>query len=114
MASPKHPLTVILSPTAVAELHEVWQWNAEHYSPPHADSYHRFLKERVYGLARIHGLGKPVSGRPDLRYVIIRRKAKGHGHIVVYRVSTAAVEILHIFHTAQDWQTQLAKDSPNQ
>lgn len=109
MASPERTLNVILSPTATTELQEIWQWNAERYTPSHADIYLRHLKERVYSLARSHSQGQVVTGRPDLHYLVIRRKARGHGHIVVYRVSAVAVEVLHIFHTAQDWQTKLAK-----
>ena len=33
-----------------------------------------------------------------------------HGHIAVYRVDADAVSILHVFHTAQDWQAKLAEE----
>jgi len=62
-------------------------------------------------LASNYAKGKPVGTRPDLRYIIIRRRAKGHGHVAVYNFDEKEVRVLHIFHTAQDWQTKLADKS---
>ena len=112
MASPKRTLSVILSPTAIDERHGVWRWNAEHYSPLHADTYVRYLKGHIYDLARRHAQGKTAPDRPNLRYTIIRRKAKGHGHLAVYRVDAEEVNVLPVFHSAQDWQTNLAEENP--
>jgi plasmid stabilization system protein ParE len=42
--------------------------------------------------------------------VLFRRKPKGYGHLVVYRFDDKIVEVLHVFHTAQDWQTMLIDD----
>lgn len=57
---------------------------------------------------------KTVSDRPDLRYIIMRCKAKGHGHVVVYRFDETRIDVLHVFHTAQNWQTILAEEAPSQ
>jgi plasmid stabilization system protein ParE len=111
MASKKSPLTVIRSPTAIDELDEIWQWNAERHGVPHADGYLRYLKENIDALARDYAKGKAVGGRPDLRYILIRRRAKGHGHVAVYQFDDLGVQVLHIFHTAQDWQTKLADEA---
>jgi plasmid stabilization system protein ParE len=107
MAGSKSTLTVIVSPTATAELAHIWRWNAACYSPDHADRYVDSLKRVIVGLARTYSLGKSIGIRPDLRYVLIRRKPKGHGHLVIYRFDEKTVDVLHIFHTAQDWQTKL-------
>ena len=56
--------------------------------------------------------GNNLGNRPDLRYVDIRRKPKRHGHIVVYRFDDTRIDVLHVFHTAQDWQTILADETP--
>ena len=170
MASEKPPLTVIRSPTAIDELDDVWRWNAEHYSVPHADAYLRFLKASIAGvrvtwrkefppphvlrgrvgvgverglahetptltlplrtwggeeeglqnvsrtriadLANSYARGKTVSARPDLHYVVIRRRTRGHGHVAVYNFDDKEVHVLHIFHTAQDWQTKLIREDP--
>jgi plasmid stabilization system protein ParE len=108
MASNKLPLRVIRAPAAIDELHDIWQWNAGHYGASHADDYLRYLTESIADLATHYDRGKLVPGRPDLRYVIIRRRAKGHGHVAVYNYDDEEVHVLHVFHTAQDWQTKLA------
>jgi plasmid stabilization system protein ParE len=61
---------------------------------------------------RVTNVAAPSAGRPDLRYLMIRRKAHGYGHVVVYRVTDVSVEVLHVFHTAQDWQTRLTEETP--
>jgi plasmid stabilization system protein ParE len=32
------------------------------------------------------------------------------GNVVVYNFGDSQVHILHVFHTAQDWQSKLAED----
>jgi plasmid stabilization system protein ParE len=111
MAEEKSPLAVIRSPAAIDDLDEIWRWNAERYGVPHADNYLRYLKAAIDGLASSYAKGNAVGVRPDLRYILIRRRAKGHGHVVVYQVDREAVHVLHIFHTAQDWKTTLGSGS---
>jgi plasmid stabilization system protein ParE len=43
---------------------------------------------------------------------LIRRKSRGHGHIAVYGVDESTVNILHVFHSAQDWQRRLQGETP--
>jgi len=109
MARPKPTLSVIRSPIAIDEIQGIWLWNAEHYSPAHADAYVRYLEQSIDHLDRRYATGKTVSVRPDLQYVVIRRKSKGHGHVAVYRVRDRVVELLHVFHTAEDWEAKLGK-----
>ncbi len=101
MASQK-PKRVLIAATAIEELAEVWRWNAERYSPAHADAYLGFLKKCIDSLATRFALGRRLSERPDIQYVLLRRKSKGHGHVAVYRVVDHCVNVLHVFHTAQD------------
>ena len=110
MASEQPPLNLIRAPTAIDELHGIWQWNADYYSVSHADHYLRYLQDSILELASTYAKGKVVVVRPDLRYVIIRRRNKGHGHVVVYKIDENAVRILHVFHTAQDGQNMLADE----
>jgi toxin ParE1/3/4 len=114
MASPKPTLTVLRSPIANDELDGIWRWNAQRYSPIHADTYLRYLEDGIDGLEREYPKGKMVIVRPDLRYIIVRRKAKGHGHVVVYRFDDKRVDVLHVFHTAQDWPAILSEETPSQ
>jgi plasmid stabilization system protein ParE len=111
MASPKKlTLPVLLAPSVVAELHDVWLWNAERYDPTHAEAYFGYLKKQIDELASRYRHGKTMSLRPDLRYIVIRRKSGGHGHIVVYQFNDRQVDVLHVFHTAQNWQAALAEE----
>jgi len=48
-----------------------------------------------------------VPSRPEFKYFLIRRKSKGHGRIAVYRVTAKQIEILHVFHSAENWQEKL-------
>ena len=58
----------------MAELAEIWRWNAERHAPAHADRYLDALKQIVFGLAHSYARGKSIAVRPDLRYVLVRRK----------------------------------------
>jgi plasmid stabilization system protein ParE len=60
------------------------------------------LAQRVHQAARQLRTA-PHSGRPGLRagtreWVVVRTP-----YIVVYRVRSEAIEILHVFHERQDW-----------
>ena len=107
MAPSERALTVIFSQIAIDELQAIWQWNAKNYGPLHANAYDLFLRRRIADLARGYDRGRGITGHPELRYLLIRRKAKGHGHLAVYRVDDRAVNVLHVFHTAQDWSEQI-------
>lgn len=109
MASKGQPaLTVIYSATALGDLDEIWDWNAKTHGPGHAAQYIEFLEQHINALSRDYGTGQVVSARPDLRYLIIRRKNRGHGHVAVYRFDDHTVSILHVFHTAQDWRNKVS------
>jgi len=104
---------VVYAPTALEELDDIWDWNERTHSREHAVGYIEFLTKNIDGLKRRYAQGNPVGARPDLRYILIRRKARGHGHVAVYRFNDATVDVLHVFHTAQDWQTKLIEKHSN-
>lgn len=91
-------------------LREIWRWNAKYYNPGHADRYLQFLNTAIDSLADPTTLGKPVPGRANLRYLLIRRKSSGNGHLAVYEVLGNQITVLRIYHTSQDWQTTLSGD----
>jgi plasmid stabilization system protein ParE len=106
-------LSVVYAPLAVQDLDAIWNWNEKTYGPAHAAGFLDFLARHIDHLGENHSRGRVVESRPDLRYILIRQRRRGHGHLAVYRVEKDAVSILHIFHTAQDWQTKLAEEHPN-
>jgi plasmid stabilization system protein ParE len=111
MAASELTLTVVVSPTATAELADIWRWNAERYNEAHADEYIDFVKNKLRQLPVLYKLGRPVPDRPGFHYLLLRRRAKGHAHIAVYRFDDNVIDVLHIFHSAQDWQTKLAAEN---
>lgn len=112
MDSEKRPtLTVVYAAKALKELDEIWDWNDERHGSDHADQYVEFLERQIDALSSDHRLGKQVGFRPELSYILIRRKSKGHGHIAVYGVDEMRVNVLHVFHTAQDWQSKLKEEA---
>jgi plasmid stabilization system protein ParE len=100
-------LTVTLTPEALAALDRIWEWNARTYSDEHADRYIAFVRKETAKLSRLHFAGKPVSTRPSLSYITIRKRRGGHGHVAVYQVIGDVVLILNYYHTAQDWPSKL-------
>jgi len=104
-------MKVSLSPAALANLDEIGDWNARAYGPHHAHRYVAFLRAETSKLATFYFAGKPVSTRPKLSYITIRRHSRGHGHIAVYELIGEVVYVLHYYHTAQDWQAKLKEEA---
>jgi plasmid stabilization system protein ParE len=100
-------LNVTRSPVAISSLDAIWDWNAKTYGVNHANQYIDFLRAETRKLATDYPLGKRMPSYPGLLYVLIRRRRKGYGHIIVYRVKDETVHVLNYFHTAQDWQRHL-------
>jgi len=96
---------------ALQDLDEVAAWNSERYGPDHAAHYITMLRRQIGDLGESYPRGTAVPSRPDLRYVRLGKRQSGHGHIAVYRIGNDAVVVLHVFHTAQDWQARLAEQN---
>jgi plasmid stabilization system protein ParE len=105
-------LPVVYARRARKDLVAVWDWNAETYGPDHADKYVDLLQSSIDALSATYSKGRPVPSRPQLRYIRIGKRTRGHGHLAVYHVLEDAVSVLHVFHTAQDWLTKLAEEEP--
>ena len=110
MDTEERPVRVVVAPEAQLDLNEIWNWNARDRGICHADSYVRFLETQIDGLSEHYASGKVVGTRPDLRYILMRRKTRGHGHVAVYTVAESVVTVVYVFHTAQDWQATVAEE----
>jgi len=95
-------LALQYSARAVESLEEIWGWNSDRYGITHANQYVEFLLAETEKLVAKGLAGRQVPDRPNYRYVAIRRRAKGHGHVVVYKVSGNDIIVLDYFHTSQD------------
>jgi plasmid stabilization system protein ParE len=107
MSSRKRKLTIVLAPSAQDEIGEIYRWNIGYYGVDHADRFIEFLIKAIYDIAENPERGLSIDTRPNLRYVVIRRRSRGHGHIAVYTVHGKTVRVLHVFHSAQDWAAQI-------
>jgi plasmid stabilization system protein ParE len=89
---------------------DIWLWNAKDRGRRHADEYIEFLKRSISELSVTYAKGRPVSALTNHRFILIKRRAKGNGHVAVYTIDDYEVTVLHVFHTAQDWQNKLAEE----
>jgi plasmid stabilization system protein ParE len=112
MSEAASPLSIKFTWNARLELDEIWEWNERRYGREHASRYFQFLRSQIDVLSSDHQRGKVLPANPDLRYLVIRRKPRGYGHIAVYEIRERTIMILHVFHTSQDWQRRLAEDEP--
>ena len=101
-------ITGQLRPPCDPDLDAVWDWNAKTYGPPHAARYVDFLRRHIDALGENHPRRKGRRIPPGPALYLDQPAKRGHGHIAVYRVDVDNVSVLHIFHTAQEWQTKLA------
>jgi plasmid stabilization system protein ParE len=110
MRRPKGRLPVIYADDALDEIDQIADWNEKTYNRAHARDYIRFLERHIEALAKDFAKGRPVSTRPDLRYIQIRKRSKAYGHVAVYIFDEQAVTVVHVFHTSQDWENRLAEE----
>lgn len=102
-------MNLLYSPESLRGLDAIWLWNAERYGPDHADQYVAFLLTETQRLITSPLAGTIVPTRPLLRYLLLRKRKRGHGHLVVYRLAGQTIHVLDFFHTAQDWQRKVTE-----
>jgi plasmid stabilization system protein ParE len=85
-------------------------WNEKFYDRDHAERYLKYLLDEIGVLCRDSKKGQRILALPELHFVLIRRGSSGYGHIIVYRRKVDAIEVLHVFHSSQNWQQKLIND----
>jgi plasmid stabilization system protein ParE len=114
MAQGPRQLTLRYSLLIKPRLAEIWRWNADKYGEAHATEYVEFLRNRTRTLRSEYPRGRVVPSRSSYRYVTLKKRARGHGYVVVYQVLETEVYIFYYFHTAQNWVTQLRAMLPEE
>ncbi|MGC4006314.1 MAG: type II toxin-antitoxin system RelE/ParE family toxin [Pirellulales bacterium] len=102
--------TIVFANAAVSELEAIRDWNARRYGAEHARRYLDFLRSRIHLLETQPERGTVTPGCDDLRYLVMRRHARGFGHIAVYEILVDDIMILHVFHTSEDWSERLREE----
>lgn len=92
---------------AIADLDQIWEWNALRYGVEHADGYIRYLRSETAKLGQLPNPGRPVPTREIFRYALIRHRRGGAGHLAVFTFDTKTLRVLRYFHTAQDWERKV-------
>lgn len=108
MERPSSRLRVVYSAEARLELNGIFEFNLETRGEQWAIRYVSFLEKSIANLEVDYLSGIPILDQDDLRYLIMKRRTRGGGHLAVYQVAEAEVRILHIFHTKQDWRSLLS------
>ncbi len=85
-----------LSPLAVADLEDIYVYTLQTWSVEQAITYHGSLVATFEGLADRTRIGRTVDIYADyLKYLT-------GSHVVYYRLSDGAVEIIRILHQSMD------------
>jgi plasmid stabilization system protein ParE len=106
-------MPVVLARPAERDLDEIWDWNKKTYGVDHAFRYLDMLQGQIDAIGAAYSHGKVVESRPGLRYIRLGKRKSGHGHVAVYRIDVDYVNVVHVFHTAKDWQAKLAEEFPD-
>src|SRR2546429_247656 len=110
MARKKRKLTVRLSKSADIMMGRIWLWNEQQHGRAHAESFVEFLYNELQKLASHPLKGSILYDFPSLRRLVMSKKSRRQGYVAVYRVLDDIVEVLFIYHTAQDWRSRLLEE----
>jgi toxin ParE1/3/4 len=81
-----------LSPSAEADLEEIWLYTFRQWSPEQADSYHNGIIAAIRGLAS----GSKVRQRTDVREGYWKYKVGMH--VIYFRCSDEYLDVIRILH----------------
>jgi len=101
----KAELTVLWSSEAESDLIEIWSYGAAETAPHHADQHLREIQAACLKLADWPNAGKARPEiTPELRSIAVPP------HVVFYRVTKTAVEIVRVLHGRRDLDTLFPDD----
>jgi plasmid stabilization system protein ParE len=93
----------IISSRALQDLKDIWLYNFKAYSRKRADDYVAFLHAALDKITADPAAGKPYLVLPDVYYIVIRRRRRGHGHIAFFQYDSMSLTVTRILHTSRDW-----------
>lgn len=92
----------ILSPLAQSDLDEIWDHTVKNWGMEQAELYVRQLETAIKSVAEAPGLGRPCD---DIRTGY--RKYPAGSHVVFFKVTDAAIEVIRILHRNMDFDRHL-------
>lgn len=102
----KTDIVVLWSPEAESDLVEIWEYGAAATSPEDADRHLRQIHAACLRLA-----DWPQSGRSRGEIAPDLRSLAAPPHVVFYRVTKSAVEIVRVLRGRRDLDALFAEDS---
>ena len=97
-------LPVVRTPAAEKDLEEILSY-LEERSPPAAEKLAQLIDEKCLLLESVPLIGRPRDElAPGLRSVVVGR------HILFYRVTESAVQVIRILHASRDVERILKED----
>jgi toxin ParE1/3/4 len=92
----------LLSPRAVADVEEIWDYTERRWDADQAERYNRVLEHGIEQIAR-----DPRRGRRCDQIRPGYRKFSVGSHVIFYRVLEEDVEIVRILHQGMDFERHL-------
>ena len=99
----KHKRRLLWSSEAEGDLLSVWHYGVQEWSPSTADK-HEHLIWRACNRLREH----PELGRTRDELLLGMRSILINPHVVFYRISDSAIEIIRVTHQHEDIETTFA------
>ena len=96
----EHRYRLVWSPEAEDDLLLIWRYGADEWSADVADSHEHTLWHACYRL-----IENPELGRPRDELIRGLRSMVIDPHVVFYRTSGAAIEIVRVVHHREDIET---------
>lgn len=112
MGKEEQRLEIVVGDRAARDFRGIWEWNSSQYGIRRADAYVDLLYSAIVQLSINPKSGRSLSKRNGFRFVIVKKsRAKASfGHVIIFRIESNRLEVLHVFHTAQDWRTKFEED----
>jgi toxin ParE1/3/4 len=93
---------VVLAPRAIADLEDIWDYTAKHWSDEQAERYVRQIQAAIESLAADPRIGRRCD---DIR-TGYRRLSVG-SHVLFYRVNSDEIDLVRILHGRMDFDSRL-------
>ncbi len=89
----------VLSPAAQQDIEDIWDYTESRWSAGQAEVYIRLLRQNIEAVAASPAIGRPC---PEIRPGYHKHRAGSH--VLFYRITDAAIDIIRILHERMDFE----------